>query len=111
MKSSVLRIMKVLPAGMMMVPPVPQDLKAASMAGTSSVLALSAEVGVHVARLVTPSILREKSELDGTEAASTTLGRRLTRRIALCIVFVKIWTRNDHRGVVIIYFPGELHPK
>jgi hypothetical protein len=66
-------------------------LKAASMAGTSSVFALPAEVGVHVARLFTPSMLREKSEFNGTVAAIATLESTLTKERALSIVYVCSW--------------------
>jgi hypothetical protein len=42
--------MYVFPAGIMIVPPLPHCAIAEVMAGTSSVLAVPAEAGVHVAR-------------------------------------------------------------
>lgn len=52
LKSRVERRLNVVPAGMTIVPPCPQDLIAAAIAGTSSVDALPAEAGVQVARFL-----------------------------------------------------------
>jgi hypothetical protein len=96
--------MYVLPAGMTIVLPAPQDLKAASIAGTSSVFALPAEMGVHVARLFTLSMLREKSELDRTVAAIATLESTLTKKTALSIVYVWSWKSNRWPSSIFIHF-------